>query len=99
MSARPIEAKQRRRAAKALRRQPLVAYFDLVQWLIDHKHAKSRKQAREVILAHRVTANSHPVGWEKVQVIETETQKLVEKDVVVKHVPVKLKRDLVVAAA
>jgi hypothetical protein len=62
VSARPVEQKKRRRVAKAVRRQKLPAYFDLFQWLIDRGHAKSRREARELVLAKRVKADSHVIG-------------------------------------
>lgn len=96
MSHRPIEQKKRNRIAKMIRRQPLPAYFDLVQWLIDHGHARSKKEAREIILDKRVKANSHPVGFDTMQVFEA--GKLLEKDVVCPHVRVELKPDIVVSS-
>lgn len=62
MSKRPPEQKKRRRVTKALRRKPLARYFDIVQWLVDHDHASTRKQARELLLADKVRSDSHPLG-------------------------------------
>lgn len=62
MSHRPIEQKKRRRIAKELRREPLPARIDLVQWLMDRGHAKTKRQARELILAKRVRSDSHTLG-------------------------------------
>jgi hypothetical protein len=62
MARRPIEQKKRRRVAKALRRDRLPAFFSLVDWLVDHKHAKTRREARGLLAAGRVKANSHPLG-------------------------------------
>ncbi len=62
MSRRPIEAKKRRRVARAIRSRPLPAYFDLVEWLVSREHAPTKRVAREMILAKRVRANSHVLG-------------------------------------
>lgn len=62
MSHRPIEAKKRRRTAKVFARTPLPAYLDLVQYLTDRGHANTKRQAREIILAKRVRADSHILG-------------------------------------
>ena len=70
MSSRPIEVKKRRRVAKKLRRESPTAFFDLWQWLIDHGYARTRKEAREVILAERVRSNSHTLGITQQPVIE-----------------------------
>ncbi len=86
MSKRPTEHKQRRRVAKALRRQKLPAYFDLVQWLVDRNYANTKRAAKQLILAHRVRANSHVLG-----VIE-----LGGEEVVTRYVPAELKRDVIV---
>jgi len=61
VSRRPIEAKQRRKVAKAFRATP-PAYFDLVQWLVEHKYAPTKRLARELILAKRVRKDSHVLG-------------------------------------
>lgn len=64
MSHRPIEEKKRRRVAKALRRRPLPARIDLIDWLTDRGHARTRRHAREIILASRVKSESHVLGIE-----------------------------------
>lgn len=68
MSSRPIEHKKRKRVAKIFRRTPLPAYIDLVQWLIDHGHARTKREARDIILAKRVKAESHTLGVQKASV-------------------------------
>ena len=101
MSHRPIEQKKRRRVAKALRRSSLPAYFDLWTWLIQHGHAKTRKEAREVILAKRVKANSHTLGVTQVpKVTEVGGSFKVETvDAAIRYVSTEHLPDLVVAAA
>lgn len=99
MSARPIEAKQRRKAARALRRDVLPAYFDVVQWLIDNRHAKTKREAREIVLAGRVKADSHAVGFDTFPILKKDKagKESIEYTRQVRpHVPVKLKKDLVV---
>lgn len=102
MSKRPTDAKKRRRVAKSLRRRQLPAYFDLVQWMLDHDHARTRREARDIILAKRVRANSHILGVEKMQVERPSVPGVVrteEKDVVAPLVSVELKPDVVVLSA
>ena len=64
MSKRPINEKRARRLAKALRNTPPV-YFDLADFLVSRKHAKSRREAREMMLEGRVRVDSHKVGFEE----------------------------------
>jgi hypothetical protein len=103
MSKRPIEAKQRRRVAKALRRQPVPAYFDLITWLMDHGHASTKRQARKLILAKRVRANSHVLGVKslpmQVPAGPLGAAKIETQDVVMPHVSADLRPDLVVLEA
>lgn len=103
MSARPIEAKRRRRVAKALRRRSLPAYFDLVQWLVDHDHVRTKREAREIILAKRVRANSHILGVKSMpvatQVMRFGKVEVKEQDVVVPFVATELRPDIVVLSA
>lgn len=66
MSKRPIEQKQRRRIAKQFRRTTPPLWFDLAQWLQDHKHASTRKEAKTIILAEKVKSDSHVVGVEQI---------------------------------
>ncbi len=61
MSKRPIELKRRRKVAKAFR-QKLPAYFDVQQWLVDHKYAPSLRQAKELILADRLKYDGSTIG-------------------------------------
>ena len=62
MAKRSMDDKKRRRVAKALRRTPLPAKFDLVEWLIFKGHAKNNKEAEGLILDRRVVANDEVVG-------------------------------------
>lgn len=71
MSKRPIAQKKRKRVAKVFRRTPLPAYIDLVQWLVDHGHARTKREARDLILAKRVKAESHVLGVQKATVPAT----------------------------
>ncbi len=68
MSKRPIEQKQRNRVAKMLRKRPLDSKIDLVQWLIDRGHARTRAEARKIILAGRVRSESHTLGVKEVEI-------------------------------
>jgi hypothetical protein len=61
VSKRPIETKKRKRVARAFHKTP-PAFFDLVQWLIDHKHASTRKQARTMLEEDKVWVGEVPVG-------------------------------------
>lgn len=98
MSARPIERKQRRKAIRSLRRS-LPRYFDLVQWLIDHGHARTRREACEVILAERVKAASHTLGILRAQAVRDKHGAVKIEDVVQRYVPVEHKHNVIVSAA
>lgn len=95
MSHRPIEQKQRRRAAKAFRRRPLPSYFDLVQWLIDNRHAATKRQARKLILDEKVRSDSHIVGILRNQ-LTVKDGGVTTEDVVDPRVSVDLRSGLVV---
>lgn len=95
MSHRPIEQKKRRRIAKALRRGRVPAFFDLTKWLIAKGYARSRKEARELILARKVKSDSHVVGVEKVR-FKDEFGAIKEEDMVFEHLPVALRKGLTV---
>jgi ribosomal 50S subunit-recycling heat shock protein len=62
MAKRPIKAKQVAKLRKALRRGRLDSFIDLVEYLVDRRMAKSKREARELILAKRVRVDSHPLG-------------------------------------
>ncbi len=62
MSKRPIEQKQRTRVSRAIRRTGLPARIDLIEWLLGHSYASTKKEAKEIILAGRVRAGSHTLG-------------------------------------
>jgi hypothetical protein len=98
MSHRPIEEKKRRRVAKAFRRTPLPAYFNLIRWMIDHGHARTPREARQIILDRRVKSDSHVIGVEKVPVLGL-LGKIEEEDMVFEHVPVEARSSITVAAA
>lgn len=58
MSKRPIEEKQRRRVARLLRKNVKIqAYIDPVEWLVNNRHARTRKEARQLISEGLVTAD------------------------------------------
>jgi hypothetical protein len=97
VSRRPIEQKKRRRVSKALRRKPLPAYFDLVQFLIDQGHARTKRDAKAIIMARRVKANSHTLGVEKVPVVQP-LGGIEDQDVLFPHVPVDVRKDVLVSA-
>lgn len=100
MSHRSIEAKQRHKVAKAFRVTP-PRYFDLVDWLVAHKHASTKTKARKLILDKKVRSGSHVLGVRRMKIdvpvlpwlIKTE-----EKDVVRPHVPVSLRGKIEVLA-
>lgn len=85
------------RIRKALRRTP-PAYFDLIQWLRDRGYANTNKQARELILARRVKADSHALGVAPAPV-RMPDGKVEMVDTVFRHVPVEVKRDVTVVPA
>ena len=98
MSARPIEQKQRRRAAKALRRRTPETSIDLVQWLKDRRYCTTTGAAHKIILAKRVMADSHPLGVKKVPVLQPDMT-IKEEDVVQPLVPSKLRSRITVLPA
>lgn len=61
MAKRPLLEKKVRRLRKALRNTP-PTYIDLVQYLTDRRLAKSKKHARELMVAGKVMVDSHKVG-------------------------------------
>lgn len=64
MSHRPILTKKANRIRKALRRTP-PSNFDLVQWLLDHRYASTKREAREMLIAGKVKSESHVLGREQ----------------------------------
>lgn len=62
MAHRSVEQKKRRRVAKSLRRKPLPAFIDPVQWLLDRRLVKTKREARVLILDGRLKSESHAVG-------------------------------------
>lgn len=95
MSHRPVEAKKRRRVAKALRKVALPRYFDLVQWLVDNKYASTKRAANQLILDKRVQANSHTLGVNQRKIINEKFEVEV-RDVVAPHVLVDTRPDIIV---
>lgn len=96
MSQRPILKKKAARVRKALRRTP-PRNFDLVQYLLDHKHAKSKREAREMLVAGRVRSESHVLGRAKVPTLVKGVVKLEYIDAPI--VPINLKSNLTVLSA
>lgn len=83
---------------RALTRKPLPAYLDLVQFLVERRLVSSKREAREVILAGRVKANSHTLGVGE-QPYLTPTGEVKTKKVVFPHVPTDLRPDITVVPA
>lgn len=98
MSHRPIEAKKRRRVAKAFKRKQLPAYFDLVEFLVRKGHAASPREARALILAGRVKSDSHVIGKGK-QLVLGPLGTIEEVEVVDPHVPVAARNGVTVVPA
>ena len=105
MSHRPTEQKKRRRVAKALRRKPLPAYFDLVEFLVSRGHAKSKRAAHDLILAKKVKSDSHVLGVTKalvpgktalLDVLSGREAAMVEQEVVAPLVDAKLRASVTV---
>jgi hypothetical protein len=88
----------RRKMRRALRKTP-PAYFDLVQWLRDRGYGNTNKACRDLILAGRVTADSHTLGKGKKVVFSHDEGKFIEVDAVYPHVPILLKPRVIVAEA
>lgn len=65
MAKRPIHQKRLRRLRKAVERQPLVAYIDLVRWLKERGYAQTTGKAHELLVDGKVRVDSHAVGREK----------------------------------
>lgn len=97
MAKRPIRRKQANRLRKAMRRTP-DQFLDPVQWLLDHRHAKTKREARVLIFAGRLRAESHKVGFEEIEVFSIKLNGLEKRKIVV-GVPLKSKPDLVVVTA
>lgn len=98
MSHRSPEAKQRRRVAKKLTRRALPAYFDLVTWLVDNGHARTKPEAKRIILDKKVKHESHTLGVDKVpnfQFVKGEI-KMKEIEVLRRHVSTAVDRASIV---
>lgn len=96
MSSRPIEQKRRKRAAKAVRRRPLEASLDLIQWLKDRRYAQTTGEAKKIILAKRVTADSHTLGVQTRPVLQADGVTIKDEDFVSPYVPSKLRTRIAV---
>lgn len=83
MSHRSRADKQLNKLRKALRRTP-PTFIDLPDYLVLRRMAKSRRHARELMLAGKVKRESHVVGRrrEQVPVVVKGERKLVEQWVV-----------------
>lgn len=106
MSHRPIEQKQRRRVAKALRRSTRPTSFDLIEYLMSRGYANTKREAREMILAKRVKSESHILGVKQAMVPGPKSElelalgrevTMVQKDVVAPIVPSSLRRSITVS--
>lgn len=64
MSHRPTRVKAANRLRKSFR-QVLPSYINLVDWLVDRKHARTKREARQMILDGRVKSDSHAIGRAK----------------------------------
>lgn len=107
MSRRSPEQKKRRRVAKSLRRSPLPASIDLVDYLVTRGHASTKRAARDLILAKKVKSESHVLGIKRASVPGPKAElelalgrevTMVEKDVVAPLVPASLRSTITVAA-
>lgn len=56
-----VHQKKVRRLRRALQVSP-PAYINLLEYMVDHGYAPTKKEATEIILAKRVRADSHPLG-------------------------------------
>jgi hypothetical protein len=97
MAKRPIRRKQANRLRKAMRRTP-DQFIDPVRWLIDHNHARTKREARELILAGRLRAESHKVGFQEVEAFNDKLKGLEKRKIIV-GVPLQSKSNLTVASA
>lgn len=70
-------------------------FFDLVQWLVDHEHAATKRLARSMILDGRVRSDSHPIGFKRLPVMKDGI--VVTEDVVVERVPIAAKKNIIVS--
>jgi hypothetical protein len=66
------ENKKLRRLERTLRKGRIPTQINLIDWLTDRGHARTRKEARELIVAGHVLSESHPLGR---AVIEEEDDK------------------------
>jgi hypothetical protein len=97
MSHRSIEAKRRHKVAKAFR-QKLPVRFDLIQWMLDHGHARTKREARQIILDKRVKSESHAVGVFSAPTLQRDGS-IKDEDHVDPYPDIQFKSNLVVSAA
>jgi hypothetical protein len=62
VSRRPINDKKLARLEKLVTRRPLPARIDLIQWLMDRKHAQTKREADLLLRSGHVRSESHIVG-------------------------------------
>lgn len=108
MSHRPILKKRGNRMRKVLRSE-LPAFIDLVQYLIDRKHADTVGGAEKIILAGRVRSESHKLGITHGRKLKPNAAILVmlgreeeaweESDVVDRYVPARVRGTIQVLPA
>jgi hypothetical protein len=66
VSKRPLNLKKARKLRRMIVHSSPIGYIDLVQWLQDQGHADTAGQAREIIGAGNVMADSHPLGMREI---------------------------------
>jgi hypothetical protein len=97
MSHRPINMKKANKLRK-LMRERLPAYLDLVQYLKDHRLARTSGDAEKLILAGRVKADGAPIGIGTIPIID-EQGKPATKDVVQRRIAATLRGSIEVVPA
>ena len=96
MSKRPIQQKRLNRLRKAVNRRPLPAYTDLIWWLKFYRHARTTREAVELLLDGRLRSDSHVIGREKRVVFDPKSEKQIERWEFVRYVPARLRPTLTV---
>jgi hypothetical protein len=62
MSHRPVQAKKIAKLRKLLRRE-LPAFIDPVEFIVSRGHARTKREARLLILGGKLRSESHKVGY------------------------------------
>lgn len=96
MSSRNRTEKKLRRLEKMLRLTP-PSYINLVEWLLDRRHAATIGEAQRLILDGKVKADSHVIGRRNVPTLGLEG-KVTEVPTVMPLVPAALRSRIVVSA-